>query len=117
MQEASKAPARKDSDASQSSIDAANAAQFVRHLEEDPLIHPDQAVGGLAVGAHHRDNLTDGLRACASPRKAEHDVQLPLMTEAVRARIVSILWANWEVRLCIQTLSASACMLSGKVAI
>lgn len=108
MQEASKAPAKKDRVASQSSIDAANAAQFVRHLEEDPLIHPDQAVGGLAVRGPHTDNLTNGLRACASPGKAEHNVQLPLMTEAVRARIMSILWANWEVRLCIQTLSASS---------
>ncbi len=99
MQEASKAPAAKDMVASQSSIDAANAAQIVRHLEEDPLIHPDQGVGCLAVRGPIPDNLTSGLRAYALLEKAEHHVQLPFMTKAVRARIMSILWANWEVHL------------------
>ena len=100
LQEASKVPNGKRKPVSAGSIDAASTAQFVRHLEEDPLIQLQQDAAGTLplTDAHsHSDNLTTGLRACAMPA-ALKALQLPIMTQDVRSRIMSILWANWEVR-------------------
>ena len=95
-QEASKIPNGSKKAVSAGSIDAASTAQFVRHLEEDPLIQVQQDAGVLSVMDAHGDNLTNGLRACATP-SALTKVQLPIMTQEVRSRIMGILWANWEV--------------------
>lgn len=96
VQEASKIPNGKKEAVQTSSIDAANAAQFVRHLEEDPLIQRKQDAGGLSMMDAHSDNLTCGSGACAPSKTLEH-LQLPVMNRDMRARIMGILWANWEV--------------------
>ena len=96
-QEASKIPNGKKKVVSAGSIDAASTAQFVRHLEEDPLIQVQQDAGGLPVMDAHSDKLTNGLRASTTP-SALTNLQLPIMTQEVRSRIMGILWANWEVR-------------------
>ena len=41
----------------QGSLDAANAAQFVSHLEADPLVQDMEAAGGLSL----RDQGAEGL--------------------------------------------------------
>lgn len=97
VQEASKPPNGKGTLKSKGSIDAANAAQFVRHLEEDPLIQTEQADGGLSRMQPHTENLTNGLRACATPQALADAFQLPIMTREIRTRVMGILWANWEV--------------------
>ena len=94
-QEASNIPADKKV-VSAGSIDAASTAQFVRHLEEDPLIQPHRDAGGLPRGDPHSDNLTNGLRAGARPSPLA-SLQLPILTQDTRSRLMSILWANWEV--------------------
>jgi len=96
VQEASKVPNGKKKPVQKGSIDAANAAQFVRHLEEDPLIQRKQDAGGLSMMDAHSDNLTYGSQACASSKTLAH-FQLPVMNGDMRARIMGILWANWEV--------------------
>lgn len=95
-QDACKAPAGKKKVVSAGSIDAASTAQFVRHLEEDPLIQPHQESGGLPAADAHSGNLTNGLRAGAMPSPLT-GLQLPILTQDVRSRLMSILWANWEV--------------------
>ncbi len=78
VQEASKIPNGEKEAVQTSSIDAANAAQFVRHLEEDPLIQRKQDAGGLSMMDAHSDNLTCGSGACAPSKTLEH-LQLPVM--------------------------------------
>ena len=94
-QEASKTPYGKKKPVSAGSIDAASTAQFVRHLEEDPLIQAQQNAGALPMtnARTQIDNLTNG-SSTPSPLTS---LQLPMMNEEVRSRIMSMLWANWEV--------------------
>ena len=95
-QEASKVPNGRRRAVSKGSIDAAGTAQIVRHLEEDPLIQLRQDAGGLPVMDTSSDNLTNGLRPRATP-SARAPIQLPIMTQDCRSKVMSILWANWEV--------------------
>ena len=95
----------------QGSLDAANAAQFVSHLEADPLVQDMEAAGGLSMRDQGAEDLTAGLRACAASDRSAASYQLPVMTREMHSRIMSILWANLEVRL---AACACACMCTLK---
>ena len=98
MQEASRPPdVRIEAQAhahAQGSFDAANAAQFVSHLEDDPLIQNMEAAGSLPMREQNTENITAGLSACASSDRSAASYQLPVMTREMHSRIMSILWGQ-----------------------
>ena len=113
MQEASRPSDVRIEAQAQCGLDAASTAQFVSHLEDDPLIQEMEAAGGLPMRDQDTENLTAGLRACAASHRSAASYQLPFMTREMHSKIMSILWANLEVRLAACS-CARVCMCTQK---